>query len=86
MYVIVIPPNVMGNGSYLIGTGASPDRLVTATGTLVDASRDMINGFRDAIQFSSAKDAIAYAESHGWTVMNKADGNTLVRVPTSFDY
>jgi len=86
MYVVVIPPNVMGNASYIISTDTPPNDFATAAGTWVDASRDMFRGFRDAVQFRNARDAIAFAESHGWTVMNKADDNNLVNVPTSFDY
>ena len=86
MYVVVIPPNIMGNGSYIINRDTPSNDFATASGTWVDSSRDMSRGFRDAMQFNNARDAIAFAESHGWTVMNKKDGNSLVNVPTSFDY
>lgn len=86
MHVVVIPPNVMGNSHYIISRDRPSHDNATAAGTWVDAATDMFHGFRDAVQFRNARDAIAFAESHGWIVMNKKDSNSLIDVPTSFDY
>lgn len=76
MYVAVIPPGVGGNRGYVISREQPSFSFATEDGTWVDFLRRT-----EAIQFVTAKDAIEFAEMHGWTVMNKKDNDSLIDVP-----
>lgn len=77
MYVVVIPPREVGRG-YVIARDQPSFSFATADGLWVG----FLKSWREAIQFSTQRDAIEFAETHGWTVMNKKDDDSLIDVPT----
>ena len=74
VYVAILPPGVGGNSTYLIATNyfGGLDHA-TDNGSFVTLDEY-------AVRFATARDAIAFAEMHGWIVMNKKDSNTLIDV------
>ena len=75
MDVIIFPPNISDTGYYVIATREVPYKYATARGNWVG------DIFGETAQFRTARDAISFAESRGWTILNKADKNNLIDVP-----
>lgn len=77
MHVVVMPPGVGGLKSYVIAT----DEYGGMKFATEDGSFEILDW--KAVRFATARDAIAYAERQGWTVMNKASSDTIWNPPMS---
>jgi hypothetical protein len=74
VYVVINPPGIGGNTAYLITT----DYFGGLDHATENGSFATLPQY--AVRFATARDAIAFAETHGWIVMNKKDSNTLIDV------
>lgn len=77
MHVVIMPPGVGGLKSYVIAT----DEYGGMKFATEDGSFEILDW--KAVRFATARDAIAYAERQGWTVMNKASSDTIWNPPMS---
>jgi hypothetical protein len=74
IHVAILPPGVGGLKLYVISTDEYGGmKFATEDGSFVTFHRK-------AVGFATVSDAIAFAEMHGWIVMNKRDNHTLIDV------
>lgn len=74
VYVAILPPGIGGSATYLIAT----DYFGGLDHATENGSFATLPEY--AVRFATARDAIAFAETHSWIVMNKKDSNTLIDV------
>ena len=76
MRVIVCPPYGPTQPGFVVALDSPTQQYATENGVFVDYNHAFIMG--EVIQFPRAKDAITFAEIHGWTVINKASSESIL--------